>query len=62
MFCCSVVLLSASSFQPTTPTCNCNVYADAQITKKMIRVNKAVRHRRTWSKFGDCDGQEVRVF
>jgi hypothetical protein len=30
-----------------------------QITKKMIRVNKAVRDRRAWSKFGDCDGQEV---
>lgn len=30
-----------------------------QITKKLIRVNKAVRSRRTWSKFGDCDGQEV---
>lgn len=24
----------------------------------MIRVNKAVRDRRAWSKFGDCDGQE----
>ena len=30
-----------------------------QITKKLIRVNKAVRSRRTWAKFGDCDGQEV---
>jgi hypothetical protein len=34
------------------------VFAE-QITKKLIRVNKAVRSRRTWSKFGDCDGQEV---
>merc|ERR1719261_512030 len=24
----------------------------------MIRVNKAVRSRRTWAKFGDCEGQE----
>ena len=32
-----------------------------QITKKLIRVNKAVRSRRTWAKFGDCDGQEVRA-
>ena len=33
--------------------------AEEQITKKMIRVNKAVRSRRTWAKFGDCEGQEV---
>jgi len=29
-----------------------------QITKKMIRVNKAVRNRREWIKFGDCEGQD----
>ena len=29
------------------------------LRSSMIRVNKAVRSRRTWAKFGDCEGQEV---
>ena len=32
-----------------------------QVTKKLIRVNNAVRGRRSWAKFGDCEGQEVRA-